>query len=274
MQEAEENMHRLVELVESLVESNTDLRNRLDDIAADHASVHVNTRASSVLVSSTSTTAPTILPRGFEEDLNRSRVYRKLRPRDSIYSIDSSQRASLTSSAFSELSLGDVSIVSVLCLPVWSVDLGNAEYYRFGREGLTLTIAELAVRYPHIDFSNPDDLDDEYMAHLINEYTYHDSNQKSDRTDLREPEDIVPFETLTDNAHSQSRSFSTSGTFNSALPSTISTSFTEGTQQETETEEPEVLFEAASLFEFYIPNDRREGGIPYLVYVPGEVSIL
>jgi hypothetical protein len=36
-------------------------------------------------------------------------------------------------------------------------------------------------------------------------------------------------------------------------------------------EEPEVLFLAASLFEFNIAHDRREGGIPYLVYVPGEI---
>jgi dynamin-binding protein len=38
-----------------------------------------------------------------------------------------------------------------------------------------------------------------------------------------------------------------------------------------DTEEPEVLFLAASLFEFNIAHDRREGGIPYLVYVPGEI---
>jgi hypothetical protein len=36
-------------------------------------------------------------------------------------------------------------------------------------------------------------------------------------------------------------------------------------------DEPEVLFLAASLFEFNIAHDRREGGIPYLVYVPGEI---
>ena len=274
MQEADENMHRLVELVESLVESNADLRNRLDDIAVDYASVHVKTRASSVLASSAYITPPKILPRAFEEDLNRSRVYRKLRPRDSIYSIDNSQRASLTSSAFSELSLGDVSIVSVLCLPVWSSDLCNAEYYRFGCEGLTLTMAELAARYPDNDFLDPDDLDNEYIANLTHEYAYHDSNQKPDQTNLRKPEDTFPLETLTDNAHSQSKSLSTDGIFNSTLPSSISTSSTEGPQHKTENKEPKVLFEVASLFRCYIASDRREGGIPYLNYVPGEVSIL
>ena len=38
-----------------------------------------------------------------------------------------------------------------------------------------------------------------------------------------------------------------------------------------DTDDPEVLFLAASLFEFNIAHDRREGGIPYLVYVPGEI---
>ncbi|EOA80792.1 uncharacterized protein SETTUDRAFT_124044 [Exserohilum turcica Et28A] len=65
-----------------------------------------------------------------------------------------------------------------------------------------------------------------------------------------------------------------SGVFNSALP--MSDSPARGSVEElpttpAETEEPEVLFLAASLFEFNIAHDRREGGIPYLVYVPGEI---
>jgi hypothetical protein len=65
-----------------------------------------------------------------------------------------------------------------------------------------------------------------------------------------------------------------SGVFNSALP--MSDSPVRGSVEElpttpAETDEPEVLFLAASLFEFNIAHDRREGGIPYLVYVPGEI---
>jgi hypothetical protein len=65
-----------------------------------------------------------------------------------------------------------------------------------------------------------------------------------------------------------------SGVFNSALP--MSESPVRGSVEDLpvtpgETEEPEVLFLAASLFEFNIAHDRREGGIPYLVYVPGEI---
>jgi hypothetical protein len=35
-------------------------------------------------------------------------------------------------SAFSDLTLGNVSSISVLCLPLWSTDLSNAEHYHFG----------------------------------------------------------------------------------------------------------------------------------------------
>ena len=65
-----------------------------------------------------------------------------------------------------------------------------------------------------------------------------------------------------------------SGIFSSALP--MSDSPIRGSAEElpttpADTDEPEVLFLAASLFEFNIAHDRREGGIPYLVYVPGEI---
>jgi hypothetical protein len=65
-----------------------------------------------------------------------------------------------------------------------------------------------------------------------------------------------------------------SGVFSSALP--MSDSPMRGSAEELpmtpgDTDEPEVLFLAASLFEFNIAHDRREGGIPYLVYVPGEI---
>ncbi|KAI4941852.1 hypothetical protein J4E86_010363 [Alternaria arbusti] len=65
-----------------------------------------------------------------------------------------------------------------------------------------------------------------------------------------------------------------SGVFNSALP--MSDSPLRGSVEDlpttpADTDEPEVLFLAASLFEFNIAHDRREGGIPYLVYVPGEI---
>ncbi|KAF1929539.1 uncharacterized protein M421DRAFT_389251 [Didymella exigua CBS 183.55] len=65
-----------------------------------------------------------------------------------------------------------------------------------------------------------------------------------------------------------------SGVFNSALPMSdtpMRSSAEDLPITPGDTDEPEVLFLAASLFEFNIAHDRREGGIPYLVYVPGEI---
>ncbi|KAF2201370.1 hypothetical protein GQ43DRAFT_463241 [Delitschia confertaspora ATCC 74209] len=66
-----------------------------------------------------------------------------------------------------------------------------------------------------------------------------------------------------------------SAIFNSALPMSDSPTRIRhelpASTPETSNNEPEVLFLAASLFEFNIAHDRREGGIPYLVYVPGEI---
>jgi hypothetical protein len=71
-----------------------------------------------------------------------------------------------------------------------------------------------------------------------------------------------------------------SGVFSSALPMADGAPWSRsveelggapGTPAESSDNEPEVLFLAASLFEFNIAHDRKEGGIPYLVYVPGEV---
>lgn len=72
---------------------------------------------------------------------------------------------------------------------------------------------------------------------------------------------------------SQPGSSRTSAVFTSALPMSTRNS-TEDLPPPTtpsDPDEPEVLFLAASLFEFNIAHDRREGGIPYLVYVPGEI---
>ncbi|KAF1974023.1 hypothetical protein BU23DRAFT_121706 [Bimuria novae-zelandiae CBS 107.79] len=72
-------------------------------------------------------------------------------------------------------------------------------------------------------------------------------------------------------SRSQPGSSRTSGVFNSALPMSTRNSAEELPATPSDPDEPEVLFLAASLFEFNIAHDRREGGIPYLVYVPGEI---
>jgi hypothetical protein len=267
MQEAEDNMHRLVELVEGLVDSNTDLKKRLDDIAADHASGQAST--SLLAHASSHATSPPVFQQEFEEDLNSSRVYRNLRPRSSIYSINSSSRASLALSAFSDLSLGNVSVVSVMCLPVWSVDLTNAEHYRFGREGLTLTLTELAEQYPQIEFPDSILLDDidENSLHCAwsDSELYSGSSLGADTgAGLERGTGINGRNTPT-----QSTSGRVGSVFSSARPIDFPSVFE---QSFTTTESEEILFMAASLFDFNIGRGRSEGGIPYLVYVPGEAS--
>jgi hypothetical protein len=230
-QQAENNMHRLINMVEAVLERNPDLRTRMDILSADHdnslgAASHglrLEGRADSVILPS----------RPFEDDLNSSKVYKRANERPaSLYSLSSTQRESLALSAFSDLSLGNVSMISVLCLPVWSEDLSNAQYFRFGQNGLELTARELEEQYPGIDFCL-DTVDEE-----------------------PEEEELL----------------NTSSVFHSALP--LSDTDEDAALPNSDTNEdatPEVLFIAASLFAFSIERHRREGGIPYLTYLAGEV---
>jgi hypothetical protein len=206
-------MEGLEQSVERIIFSNEDIMNRMNAITIEHGSLATASRTSLPDASLSSSSQPRP---GFEEDLNSSRVYKKLRARDSIWSISSSQRESMAMSNFSDLTLGNISIISVFCLPVWSADLSNPSHYRFGRDGLTLTIDELAQRFPDIEFP---DLD----------FSDHETHTNSEEESEDENEDAKDV--------------------------------------------PEVLFLAASLFEFNAPPHRQHGKIPYLNYVPGEVSV-
>jgi len=139
-------MQRLEDMVASLLESNRDLRIRIGILDYDHQNAAFPTSALQ-----TRRSRNTFIPKAFEDVLNRSRVYRRAEGRlVSLYSLSSAQRQSLAMSAFSDLSLGNVSIISVLCLPVWSSDLKNGYHYRFGQAGLELTMRELEEQYPGV----------------------------------------------------------------------------------------------------------------------------
>lgn len=69
----------------------------------------------------------------FEPDLKASRVYRRVKRDTMDYSFRSSV-ASRTWSMFSGLSLSDVSIMSVIALPICSEDLTNPGHYAFGSD--------------------------------------------------------------------------------------------------------------------------------------------
>lgn len=68
----------------------------------------------------------------FEDDLEASRVYRRAQRDTMDFSFRSSIAGTNSWSVFSGLSLGDVSIMSVIALPVYSRDLVNPEHYDFG----------------------------------------------------------------------------------------------------------------------------------------------
>ncbi|KAM0543995.1 hypothetical protein ACHAPJ_012020 [Fusarium lateritium] len=77
----------------------------------------------------------------FEDDLELSRVYRRAQRDTMDFSFRSSIARSNSWSVFSGLSLGDVSIMSVIALPVYQEDLTNAQHYDFG-DGTTVVPQE------------------------------------------------------------------------------------------------------------------------------------
>ncbi|KAF7677454.1 hypothetical protein GT037_004313 [Alternaria burnsii] len=80
-----------------------------------------------------------------------------------------------------------------------------------------------------------------------------------------------PTESITSKTFSPSRSTSSLVGTGELLEERRKTRVENLSTTTADTDEPEVLFVAASLFEFKIGHERREGGIPYLWYVPGEV---
>ncbi|KAH7254364.1 Pleckstrin homology domain-containing protein [Fusarium redolens] len=70
----------------------------------------------------------------FEDDLESSRVYRRALRETMDFSFRSSVARSHNWSVFSGLSLGDISIMSFIALPVYQDDITNAEHYDFGEE--------------------------------------------------------------------------------------------------------------------------------------------
>ncbi|OBS29447.1 hypothetical protein FPOA_03383 [Fusarium poae] len=70
----------------------------------------------------------------FEDDLEASRAYRRAQRDTMDFSFRSSVARSNSWSVFSGMSLGDISIMSVIALPVYQDDLTNAQYYDFGNE--------------------------------------------------------------------------------------------------------------------------------------------
>lgn len=68
----------------------------------------------------------------FEHDLESSRVYRMAKNDDCDRSFKSSAIRTNAWSIFSGLSLADISVISVVALPLHARDIGNREHYSLG----------------------------------------------------------------------------------------------------------------------------------------------
>ena len=66
----------------------------------------------------------------FEQDLRQSRVYKRVRRRNSLESLSSSTAPSFGWSCLSEMSLANVSNISVISLPIAVSELTNGEHYK------------------------------------------------------------------------------------------------------------------------------------------------
>lgn len=83
----------------------------------------------------------------FEEDLESSRAYRRAQRDTMDFSFRSSIAPSNIWSIYSGLSLGDISIMSVIALPVYQEDITNSENYDFG-DGVQVPTAILQAKKP------------------------------------------------------------------------------------------------------------------------------
>jgi hypothetical protein len=131
MQEAESSIDRLIDVVEGLIASNVGLRSWIDGLAANSTAAQDPTQLPYTIEDLTLSTSSQS-GSAFESDLDTSRVYRKLQSRASIWSLSTSQQGPMALTAFSDLTMDNVSNISVVRLPIWSVDLCIASDYDVG----------------------------------------------------------------------------------------------------------------------------------------------
>ncbi|KAF5633849.1 adenosine deaminase family [Fusarium tjaetaba] len=143
MKEAQGSTRHLCKLVEELLQSNQDLANRIRGLERegsiiaesrmDNVSTLRQTRGSMSL--SFIDTQASAIEFTFDHDLQASRVYNRAIGRQSMSSLTSTALYTTALSLFSNLSLSQVSNISLYALPVYSNDLSNSECYIFGKEG-------------------------------------------------------------------------------------------------------------------------------------------
>jgi hypothetical protein len=172
-QEAEKSRETLQNLVTELPENNQEISRRLRNLEdmCESQSVLTNCFRNTNNVEITEDDAETIrynlvlndsdetpktLPGvafqySFEIDLNTSRVYKRTKLYEPDASFTSSAVRTHAWSIFSGLSLSEVSIISVIALPLYSHDISNSQWYicgeydRFSSQSETLPVYKLVV---------------------------------------------------------------------------------------------------------------------------------
>jgi cell division control protein 24 len=87
----------------------------------------------------------------FEPDLEASRVYRRVQREAMDFSFRSSVAWSNDLSVFSGLTLGDISVMSVIALPICAAEISNAHHYTFAnREPLQHPIPTPATKFDEL----------------------------------------------------------------------------------------------------------------------------
>ncbi|KAF4472476.1 interferon-regulated resistance GTP-binding [Fusarium albosuccineum] len=138
---AENSQQQLISTVETLLESNHDLSRRIMGIESSFDTMSQR-RASLQLTASIDSSEPHTPPPkraslfefDFERDLKSSRVYRRAKRDTMDYSVRSSIARTHAWSSLSGISLGEISHIAVLSLPLYAEDIANPQHYNFGHE--------------------------------------------------------------------------------------------------------------------------------------------
>ena len=148
-------MHKLQDSVEQLLRSNEDLAGRLKGLEREGSVTTTRDQDDTSSIRTvrsledrlSKTTIGRSVGFAFEDELNSSRAYKKAVYRHSQASLTSSALFSTALSVFSNLSLAQVSNISMYALPIYSADIHNDEWYKFGENEVVL---DTTVELPEI----------------------------------------------------------------------------------------------------------------------------
>ncbi|KAF7549688.1 hypothetical protein G7046_g8266 [Stylonectria norvegica] len=145
MQEAKESTQHLIQRVEESMAINRDLAERIRGLEREGSviaqTISEEDTASTIRQEQTTRRVSFInssrraLQYTFDQDLQASRVYNRAIQRHSMTSLISTALYSTALSVFSKLSLSQISNISFYALPIYSIDISNADCYVFGEEG-------------------------------------------------------------------------------------------------------------------------------------------